>query len=152
MNNMVSFTPLLRQTVGFDHFGDLFETVLGDAAGRFDTYPPYNIEKHGEDEYRIVMAVAGFRDSDLHITAHGDKLIVTGRIDGAGEEDGTQYLHRGLAMRPFERTFRLADYIEVKEAEVRDGLLAITLKREVPEEKKPRMIEITNKADSDKKE
>lgn len=142
MTNLVSFSPLLRQTVGFDRFSDLFETLLDETDRGFDAYPPYNIEKRGEDEYRITMAVAGFKESDLNITAQDDALIISGRMAEKAEDDSGQYLHRGIAARAFEKTFRLADYIKVTEAEMKDGLLVIKLVHEVPEEKKPRMIPI----------
>lgn len=141
MANLVSFTPLMRSSIGFDRFNDLFESLIEGADERFDTYPPYNIEKVGEDEYRIVMAVAGFTLSDLTITAEGDSLLVSGRIDDKTEEDRV-YLHRGIAARAFQRSFRLADYIKVTGADLRDGLLTISLVHEIPEEKKPRMIPI----------
>ena len=143
MNNLVSFTPLMRQTVGFDRFNDLFETMLSDKDERFESYPPYNIEKISEDEYRVVMAVAGFSDKDLNITVEGDRLSVHGKIEEM-EEKGKTYLHRGIAGRTFERTFRLADHIQVNDADLSNGLLTIDLERIVPEEKKPRMIPIKN--------
>lgn len=143
MNNLVSFTtPLLRQSVGFDRFNDLFETLLNDKEERFESYPPYNIEKHDENHYRIVMAVAGFGEKDLTITAQDDRLTVSGKIIETEEEKTKSYLHRGIAGRSFDRTFRLADHIKVKEADLKDGLLMIDLERIVPEEKKPRMIPI----------
>lgn len=144
MNNLVSFTtPLMRQSVGFDRFNDLFETMLNDKNERFDAYPPYNIEKSDEDNYRVVMAVAGFSDKDIDITVEGEQLTVSGKIvDDAAEDEEKTYLHRGIATRTFTRTFRLADHIQVKEADMKDGLLTIDLERVVPEEKKPRMIPI----------
>lgn len=143
MNNLVSFTtPLMRQSVGFDRFNDLFETMLSDKNERFDAYPPYNIEKSDEDHYRVVMAVAGFSDKDIDITVEGEQLTVSGKIVDETEDEDKTYLHRGIAARSFTRTFRLADHIQVKEADMKDGLLAIDLERVVPEEKKPRMIPI----------
>lgn len=141
MANLVSFSPLMRSSVGFDRFNDLFESLGDGTEQAFDSYPPYNIEKLGDDEYRIVMAVAGFDQSDLNITAHGDTLQVSGRISDQAEE-GRTYLHRGISARAFQRSFRLADYIKVTGAEMKDGLLTINLVREMPEEKKPRMIPI----------
>lgn len=146
MANLVSFTPLMRSSVGFDRFNDLFESLVEGAEDNFESYPPYNIEKLDEDKYRIVMAVAGFNEEELHITAHGDALLVNGRIDDK-EADGRIYLHRGIATRAFQRTFRLADYIKVTGAEIRNGLLTINLVREVPEEAKPRMIPINAPAE-----
>lgn len=143
MANVLTLTsPLMRQTVGFDRFNDLFESLIQGTEERFDTYPPYNIEKLGEDEYRIVMAVAGFTLNDLSITAEGESLLVHGQIDEKLDE-GVTYLHRGIATRSFQRSFRLADHIKVIGAEMRDGLLTISLVREIPEEKKPRTIQIT---------
>lgn len=143
MNNLVSFTsPLMRQSVGFDRFNDLFETLLSESKEeRFESYPPYNIEKLSDDIYRIVMAVAGFSEKDLDITTHDGKLTISGKIAEPSDTEKT-YLHRGIAARMFERTFRLADYIHVKEAGLKDGLLTIDLEHVVPEEKKPRLIPI----------
>ncbi len=142
MNNLVSFTPLMRQTVGFDRFNDLFETLLNDKEDRFESYPPYNIEKVDENNYKIVMAVAGFVEKDITITAQDDRLSVIGKIEQSEEESAKSYLHRGIASRSFERVFRLADHIRVKDADLADGLLSIDLEHIVPEEKKPRMIPI----------
>lgn len=138
--NLLTLAPLMRSSIGFDRFNDLFES-LGEGDNRFDSYPPYNIEKVGEDQYRIVMAVAGFSMNDLNITKQGDSLIVNGRIDDKPE--ASTYLHRGIANRAFQRSFRLADHIKVTGAEMRDGLLTIHLLHEVPEEAKPRMIPIS---------
>jgi molecular chaperone IbpA len=131
-------SPLFRSTVGFDRLAALLDT-----AGRLDdqsfSYPPYNIEKLSDDEYRITMAVAGFADKDLEITAKDRSLVVTGK----GTQDGSvQYLHRGVAGRSFERRFELADYIQVKGANLVNGLLHIDLVREVPEALKPRTVAI----------
>lgn len=135
-------SPLFRSTVGFDRLASLLDT-----AGRLDdqsfSYPPYNIEKLSDDEYRITMAVAGFAEKDLDITAKDRSLVVTGK----GNQDGAvQYLHRGVAGRSFERRFELADYIQVKGANLVNGLLHIDLVREVPEALKPRSIAIGNAA------
>ena len=135
-----SLTPLLRQSVGFDRFNDFFETALRSDESA-STYPPYNIEKRAEDDYTITMAVAGFRENDLSIMVQDDQLVVSGRI-GDKAEDGVECLHRGITIRAFERTFRLADHMQVTGAEIRDGLLRIDLVREIPEEAKPRMIPI----------
>lgn len=143
-NVMTLTTPLMRQTVGFDRFNDLFDRLMNDTTEGFDTYPPYNIEKLGEDEYRIVMAVAGFDMDDLNIILQDGELRVSGQIrDKDGKEEGVEVLHRGIATRTFERTFRLADHIHVTGADMKDGLLTISLMREIPEEKKPRMIPIS---------
>ena len=145
MTNVLTLSsPLMRQTVGFDRFSDLFENLLNDAPDSFDNYPPYNIEKLGEDDYRIVMAVAGFNMDDLNIVLQDGELTVSGRIEDKDlQEEGVQYLHRGIGTRSFERAFRLADHIQVTGAEMKDGLLTISLVREIPEEKKPRMIPIS---------
>lgn len=139
-------SPLHRFTVGFDHMARLL-----DAASRLDesapAYPPYNIEKHSEDRYRISMAVAGFAESDLDITVADNALIVRGRHardeDAAAAEAKPVLLHHGIAMRAFERRFQLADHIKVTGAALVNGLLHISLERIVPEEKKPRRIEIS---------
>lgn len=147
MSNLSVFTPLMRQTVGFDRFNDLFETILNEnkngSKEGFETYPPYNIEKLGEDHYRITLAVAGFGENDLHIMAEGDTLSISGRIEKSEEEKTKTYLHRGIAARSFERSFRLADHIKIEGAQLGDGLLTVDLVREIPEEKKPRMIPIS---------
>lgn len=143
-------SPLLRSSVGFDHVNRLFEL-----ANRVDetatSYPPYNIEKRGEDAYRITMAVAGFDQSELDVTVKENSLIVTGKAaEQAAAEAGEQvsYLHRGIARRAFERRFELADTVKVVGAELKDGLLHIALKREVPEAKKPRQIAINTSANT----
>jgi molecular chaperone IbpA len=135
-------TPLFRSTVGFDHLARMLDT-----ASRVDeqafSYPPYNIEKLGEDDYRITMAVAGFSEGDLEITTKDHSLIITGQ---ARKEDGvTQYLHHGIAGRSFERRFDLAEHIRVASASLVNGLLHVDLVREVPEILKPRTIAITGK-------
>ncbi len=147
MSNLVSFTPLLRQTVGFDRFNDLFESLLNESSeDRFEAYPPYNIEKFGEESYRITLAVAGFGEQDLDITVQDGRLSVSGRIQDAQDDNAPELLHRGIATRAFERSFRLADHILVQDAQLKDGLLTIDLVREVPEEKKPRLIPINGKS------
>lgn len=147
MSNLVSFTPLMRQTVGFDRFNDLFENLLNETEERFDNYPPYNIEKASDDDYIVTLAVAGFAEKDLDITLEGDRLTVSGRIAAQSEQtEKPNYLHQGIATRAFQRSFRLADHIKVVEAKMENGLLGIHLQREVPEEKKPRMIPINTKS------
>ena len=132
-------SPLFRSTVGFDRMMRLL-----DAAGRVDesalTYPPYNIEKTGEDSYRVTMAVAGFSQDELNITVQEGVLAVTGKA--VKEEEPKQFLHRGIARRAFERRFELADHIQVRGANLTNGLLHIDLVREVPEAMKPRSIKI----------
>lgn len=147
MSNLISFTPLMRQTIGFDKFSDLFDQILNESEDRFEAYPPYNIEKTGEDGYCITLAVAGFSDADIDVTIENDRLSVRGQIRSDEKKgDGVTYLHRGIATRSFERIFRLADHIKVENASMENGLLSISLVREVPEEKKPRMIPINGKS------
>lgn len=134
-------SPLFRSTVGFDRLNDLIDTAFK-MDERAVSYPPYNIVKAGEDEYSIVMAVAGFRKEDLTITAQENVLAVTGSHTGEQEEKGASYLHKGIATRSFERKFQLADHVKVVDADLADGLLTLHLKREVPEAAKPRTIAI----------
>jgi molecular chaperone IbpA len=141
MSTPFSLAPLFRSSVGFDRFNDLFETALRGEAG--STYPPYNVEKHGADDYRIVIAAAGLRDGDLDIQVERDVLTVSGgRREKSAE--GVQYLHQGIAQRAFKLSFRLADYIEVHGASLQNGMLSIELVRRVPEAAKPRRITIGN--------
>ena len=129
---------MFRSSVGFDRMMDMFESV-----NRLDqsapTYPPYNIEKTGEYEYRISLAVAGFAEADLEIEAREGMLTVTGR-QGKEDEKERQFLHRGIAGRAFERTFRLADHVQVTGAKLENALLHIELVRNVPEAMKPRKV------------
>jgi molecular chaperone IbpA len=132
----IDFTPLFRSAVGFDRLPLLLSHALErDESG----FPPYNIEKVGEDSYRIVMALAGFSKDDLEIVCEQNRLTVRGELK---DKDDKTYLHHGIAARTFQRVFDLADYIEVTGATMDDGLLIIDLKRELPEELKPRKIEI----------
>ena len=133
----VDFSPLFRSAVGFDRLASLLEAAGADAASG---YPPYNIETVGQNAYRIEIAVAGFRPDELTLEVRENLLTVQGRK--APTEDNRRYLHRGLAERNFERRFQLADHVEVTEANLADGLLVISLKREIPEALKPRKIEI----------
>lgn len=135
----VDLTPLFRSTVGFDRLDKLFEAAFRDA-GRDLSYPPYNIAKVGQDKYRITMAVAGFGERDIEITAHENMLLVKGQIQAP--EEGIEYLHRGIGQRPFEHRFQLADHVRVVGARLVHGLLDVELAREVPEAMKPRKIEI----------
>ncbi|RQA97633.1 heat-shock protein [Pseudomonas aeruginosa] len=139
MSNAFSLAPLFRHSVGFDRFNDLFESALRNEAG--STYPPYNVEKHGDDEYRIVIAAAGFQEEDLDLQVERGVLTVSG---GKREKstDNVIYLHQGIAQRAFKLSFRLADHIEVKAASLANGLLNIDLVRLVPEEAKPKRIAI----------
>lgn len=133
-------TPLLRTTVGFDRLARTLDTL---SAEQVPTYPPYNIEKLDEDSYTITMAVAGFSEDDLEITVQENQLTVKGKISVPEDAVERQFLHRGIAERAFERQFSLADHIKVGDASMQNGLLHISLKREVPEEAKPRQIAIT---------
>ena len=135
----VDLTPLFRSTVGFDRLDKLFEAAFRDA-GRDLSYPPYNIAKVGQDKYRITMAVAGFGERDIEITAHENMLLVKGQIQAP--EEGIEYLHRGIGQRPFEHRFQLADHVKVVGAKLQNGLLNVELVREVPEAMKPRKIEL----------
>lgn len=140
---MTSFTmtPLFRHTVGFDRFNQLFDSLskLDDGA---PAYPPYNIEKTGEDDYSITMAVAGFSEADLSLVTENDTLTVRGKIEKSDANEQRHYLHKGIATRSFERKFSLADHVKVMGARLENGLLVIDMKREVPEAAKPKMIAI----------
>tara|TARA_B100000676_G_scaffold282518_1_gene308416 strand:+ start:163 stop:615 length:453 start_codon:yes stop_codon:yes gene_type:complete len=139
------FSPLFRSSVGFDSIPRLLDTAMR-SADLSDTYPPYNIEKTEENSYRISIAVAGFGEKDLDITAKENMLIVKSR--GQEAQDEAKYLYRGIAGRAFERKFQLADHIQVVGAELVNGLLHINLVREVPEELKPRNIKIRSGSDA----
>ena len=133
------FSPLYRATVGFDRVADLMDRVLAADVAQ-PSYPPYNIEKLGDDAYRISIAVAGFGSDELSVDVRDGALIVAGRkAEDAGERS---YLHRGIATRAFERRFQLADFVRVDKADLADGLLTIDLVREVPEAMKPHKIAI----------
>ena len=138
----VDFTPLYRQTVGFDRLFNMLDTVSQPEA---PSYPPYNIERTGENAYRITMAVAGFATEELSIEVR--EHVLTVKAEKAGEDTDTEFLHRGIAKRAFERRFQLADHVEVRGARLENGLLHIDLVREIPEAMKPRRIEIA--ADND---
>ncbi|MDG4890741.1 MULTISPECIES: Hsp20 family protein [unclassified Mesorhizobium] len=138
MRTSFDFSPLFRSSIGFDRMLNALET-----ASRIETadnWPPYDIAKSGEDDYRITMALAGFSQDELAITQEQNMLMVSGQK--AGEDNG-EYLHRGIAGRAFQRRFELADHVKVVDASLVNGLLTIDLKREIPEEMKPRRIEIT---------
>lgn len=137
MSTTFDFTPLFRSSIGFDRMLNALQ-----AASRvesIDNWPPYDIEKTGEDDYRVSLAVAGFSQDDLTITQEQNMLMVTGQKAG---DDKAQYLHRGIAGRAFQRRFELADHVKVVGASLVNGLLTIDLRREIPEEMKPRRIEI----------
>jgi len=132
------FSPLYRSTVGFDRLFDLLDqTSLAEAA---PNWPPYNVEKYGDDHYRVSMAVAGFSPDDIEITQQENALLVTGQKHSEAETQ--QLLYRGIATRNFKQTFKLADHVKVTGANLENGLLTVDLVREVPEAMKPRRIEI----------
>ncbi len=137
-------SPLMRATVGFDRLASLLDT-----ASRVDEatlgYPPYNIEKTGEETYRITMAVAGFGEADLDVTVQENSLVIKAGKAKPEADKGVRYLHRGIATRAFERRFDLADHIQVTGARLENGILSIDLEREVPEAMKPRSIAIETK-------
>lgn len=137
--NAIDFSPLLRSAIGFDRLARLMDTARNapDATG----YPPYNIEKTGEDSYVLTMAVAGFSEADIEITAQENTLTIAGKPQPQ-PEDGRRYLHRGIAGRAFERRFVLADHIVVEGADLANGLLHVALKQVVPETLKPRRIPV----------
>jgi len=139
----IDLTPFRRSTVGFDRLFDWLET--GTVANPADNYPPFDVEQEGEDRYRITLAVAGFRRDEIDITANQNLLTVSGRKSG---ETDRRLVHRGIPSRSFERSFVLGDYVQVRGAELQDGLLSIELVREVPEQMKPRKIEIVGGAGS----
>lgn len=129
------FSPLFRSMIGFDRLADLLDNQPA-------AYPPYNIEKTGDDQYRIQMAVAGFAQDDLDITVENGTLIVRGNKTKETSDEGKTYLHRGIATRAFEQRFQLAEHVEVKEARVDNGMLSVELQREIPERLKPRKIPV----------
>jgi len=138
MRNL-NLDPFWRTSIGFDRLFDMMDESL-----RFepeDHYPPCNIVRTGEDSYRISLAVAGFKPDQINVTVNQNTLTIAGRVDE--KQDKGEYLYRGIAGRPFERRFSLADYVEVKGASFEDGLLQIELAREVPDAMKPRRIDIT---------
>ena len=132
----LDFTPLYHTTVGFDRLPDLLTGALQRDEGG---YPPYNIEKTGDDTYRIVMALAGFSNDDIEVVTENNRVSIRGKLK---DKNAVRYLHQGIAQRSFQRVFDLADYIVVSGASMENGLLVIDLKRELPEALKPRRIEI----------
>jgi molecular chaperone IbpA len=139
---MFDLTPLYRSTVGFDRLARML-----DEASSFETptYPPYNIERLSDDEYRITMAVAGFAPEDINIEVKGNALTVSGKKPEKAESK-TEFLHQGIAARAFERRFQVADHVQVQGADMENGLLHVSLKREVPESLKPRTIPVNGTA------
>lgn len=137
------FSPLWRSTIGFDHLAELLDASLRQPTK--DNYPPYNVERSGDDAYRISLAVAGVGVDDVTVTAERNTLIIEGRKP---ELPTREYLYHGIAARPFRRVFNLADHVKVKQASFENGLLIIDLAREVPESMKPRRIPIGSPASS----
>jgi molecular chaperone IbpA len=133
----MDFSPLYRSSIGFDRLFNLLENAVPSQNG--DGWPPFDIVKQGEDAYRIMLAVAGFGEADLTVTHEPNLLVINGTRPG---DEEMQYLHRGLALRPFARRFELADHMSVVGAKLENGLLVIDLKKEIPEEMKPRQIAI----------
>jgi molecular chaperone IbpA len=138
MTTAFSMAPLFRSSVGFDRFNDLFETALRNEPG--SSYPPYNVEKHGDDQYRIVVAAAGFQEEDLDLQVEKGVLTISG--GKRDTDESVTFLHQGIAQRAFKLSFRLADHIEIKDAALRNGLLSIDLLRVIPEEAKAKRIPI----------
>ena len=139
MRSAFDFAPFRRSSVGFDRLFDMLENNNGQAV---ENYPPFDLIRSGENEYRIELAVAGFKPEEIDITAQQNVLIVTGRKGEDNEQRDGDYIYRGIANRSFERRFALADHIQVRGADLKDGLLAVELVREIPEAMKPRKINI----------
>ena len=140
MRSAFDFAPFRRSTVGFDRLFDMLENSSFGNGG--ENYPPFDLIKEGDNEYRIELAVAGFGPEEIDITSQQNQLIVTGRKSDETEQRGSDYIYRGIANRSFERRFALADHIQVKGAGLKDGLLSIELVREIPEAMKPKKINI----------
>ena len=141
MRSAFDFAPFRRSSVGFDRLVDMLENSSLNQNGS-ENYPPFDLIRSGENEYRIELAVAGFKPEEIDITAQQNVLIVTGRKQEETEQKGADYIYRGIANRSFERRFALADHIQVRGADMRDGLLSLELVREIPEAMKPRKINI----------
>ena len=137
------FAPLYRSTVGFDRMFSMIDE-LADLEGSVPSYPPYNVERTGENAYRILIAVAGFTDADLSIEAKENRLTIRGEKQTSDAEKTRDVLYQGIAERAFERSFQLADHVEVKGARLENGLLYVNLVREIPEAMKPRAIPIAS--------
>jgi molecular chaperone IbpA len=138
MRTAIDLSPLYRSAIGFDRMASMLDAAAVDSK---PTYPPYNIELVEENHYRITMAVAGFNESELDITSEQNTLLISGSQEADAER---QYLHHGIAARNFERKFQLAEHVKVVSAELKNGLLHVELKREIPEAMKPRKIVISN--------
>jgi molecular chaperone IbpA len=140
MRSAFDFAPFRRSSVGFDRLFDMLEnSSFGQAQ---ENYPPFDLIKLGDNDYRIELAVAGFKPDEIDITAQQNVLVVSGRKSEESEQKGSDYVYRGIANRSFERRFALADHIQVRGADLKDGLLAIELVREIPESMKPKKISI----------
>lgn len=142
--NAIDFSPLFRTAIGFDRFARRLDAAR--VSGEAQAYPPYNIEVTGEDRYALTLAVAGFSPEDIELVAKDDTLTVTGKLPAQPEGEERKFLHRGIAGRAFERRFVLADHLVVEGARMENGLLHVSLKREVPEALKPRRIAIQSAA------
>ena len=140
MRSAFDFAPFRRSTVGFDRLFDMLEN--SSMGGNGENYPPFDLIKLGDNEYRIELAVAGFKPGEIDITAQQNVLIVTGKKQDESQSEGSDYIYRGIANRSFERRFALADHIQVRGADLKDGLLAVELVREIPEAMKPKKINI----------
>jgi molecular chaperone IbpA len=145
MRSAFDFAPFRRSTVGFDRLFDMLENSNASQAG--ENYPPFDLVKLGDNQYRIELAIAGFKRDEIDITAQQNVLIVTGRKNDETQEKGSDFIYRGIANRSFERRFALADHIQVRGADLKDGLLSIDLVREIPEAMKPRKIDIGTGSD-----
>jgi molecular chaperone IbpA len=137
----VDFSPLYRSTVGFDRLFTMLDSLGQPESAQ--TYPPYNIERTGEDSYRVSLAVAGFSEDEIDIESHRNVLTVKGEHKDSANGEGSEVIYRGIAARSFERRFQLADHVEVTGAVLKNGLLHVDLKRNVPEELKPRKIAVS---------
>lgn len=138
-------SPFYRSTVGFDRLFSMLDQVPGfEGNGNGSPYPPYNIERTGENAYRVTIAVAGFSDAELSIEAKENTLTIKGKKQSKTESVKSEVLYQGIAARAFERVFRLADFVEVKSATLENGLLHVDLVREIPEAMKPRTIRINH--------
>ena len=137
------FSPLFRSTIGFDRLTNIMDAAMrqNDVT---ESYPPYNIQKTGENAYCITLAVAGFSEDELEIISHDGNLVIEGRVKPNEENSENIFLHRGIAGRAFKRSFQLADHIKITGANLSNGLLNVELVREIPEELKPRKIEISS--------
>ena len=142
MRSAFDFAPYRRSAIGFDRLFDMIENNA--ASGTQENYPPFDLIQLGENDYRIDLAVAGFKRDEIDITAQQNVLVVAG---AKGDGDDQNFIHRGIATRSFERRFALADHIQVRTADLKDGLLSVTLVREIPEAMKPRKIDVGGGAD-----